>query len=109
MRYTQLDHHDADRNGRGCLHLRDQIRQRVSQPAQRRHQAADESAGERMAAAGQGAVVREGFGKTHADARTNAGGQADQESLPASWVAKAAAKMGASVETDPSMSPASPG
>ena len=53
-------------------------------------------------------VVGGGFGETHRDAGAHRGGQADQEGLPRVAL-KAAAKIGASVDTDPSMSPASPG
>src|ERR1017187_1531094 len=67
--HTQLDHNDADRHGGGGPEGWDQIGERVSQATQGRHQSTDETAGERMAAAGQSAVVRESFGKPHADPR----------------------------------------
>ena len=49
------------------------------------------------------------FGEAHRDAGADRGGKPDQERLPGVVVAKAAAKIGASVDTDPSISPASPG
>jgi len=58
-----------------------QIGQRVSQTAQGRHQAADDAAHPRPAAASQTAVVGQRLGETHADARAETRGEADQERL----------------------------
>ena len=81
--HAQLDDHDGDGHGGGRLDGWDQIGKRVPEPAQGRHQSADQAAGQRMAAAGQRAVIRERFGKPHADSRTDAGGHTDQKRLPA--------------------------
>ena len=91
-----------------------QERQGVEDAAAEGHQRADHAAEDRTAAARHAAVVGEGLGEAHADARPDRRRQADQKSLPTCRagpviVAKAAANSGASVETEPSIRPASPG
>ena len=106
----QFDDDNRRGHARGDPEMRNQIRQRVADAAEHRHQAADHAAQIGMSAAGQAAVVGEGFGEAHADGRAHRGRQPDQERRPVfRRVAKAAANSGASVDTEPSISPTSPG
>ena len=65
------------------MEIRDHEGQAVPQPADRRHQPADEPAHHRRAAAGQAAVVRQRLGECHRDAGAEGGGDADEEGVPA--------------------------
>ena len=88
---------------------RNQERQRMADAAKRRHQAANQAAHPRMAAAGEAAIVGERFGESHADARAHRSRHAHQKRVPRFMGGEAAAKTGASVETEPSIRPARPG
>ncbi len=81
----------------------------MSNTAERGHRSTDQAAHPRMPAPRQAPVIGKRLGKSHADARTSRGGQAHQKASSCVVVAKAAAKTGASVETEPSISPAKPG
>ena len=86
------------------------IGQGVEDAAHKGHQPADHAAQIGMAAAGQAAVVGEGLGEAHADARAHRCRQTHQERGPAVLcVANAAANKGAKVDTEPSIKPTSPG
>src|SRR5262244_3243267 len=61
------------------MKLRDEEREGVSQAANRGHEPTDQTAYPGMAAARKAAIIREGLGKSHADAGTNGRGQSHEE------------------------------
>ena len=73
--------HDGDSRGR--LNRRDQVGKRVPQAAHRRHEPQTMPRASGWPRPVKRAVIRECFGKPHADSRADAGGHADQERLPA--------------------------
>ena len=81
--HAEFDDDDADGDRRGRAVFGDQVRQRVAEAAQGGHQAADEAAGQRAAAAGEHAVVGERFGEAHADPGAEARRQADEKCVVA--------------------------
>src|ERR1041384_6711995 len=64
---TQFDHHDHNGGSHRYSEIRDQEWERVADPAESRHETANESPDPRVTATGKAAVVREGFGEAHAD------------------------------------------
>ncbi|SRR5579885_1388182 len=62
--------------------MRNEIRQRVAEAAERRHASADDAADDGSASAGERAVIGKRLGEGHRDARADRGGEPHHESLP---------------------------
>src|ERR1051326_2127973 len=106
---AQFRNHHQHGDDRRDMEIRNEEWQRVADAADHRHKPTDQAAHPGMAAAGEAAVIGERLGKSHADAGAERGCQSTRKAKCDSCRANAAAKTGASVETDPSMRPASPG
>ena len=104
----QLDRdHDAGDDQR-AVHLADHEWERVEHAAERGHRPGDHAASHRGASSGLGSSVGQGLGEAHADSRTDRRRQSDEQRRVRAE-RMAAAKIGASVERVPSISPTSPG
>src|SRR5262249_53351331 len=62
--------------------MRNEIRQSMAETADSGHDAGSETTDKGPAAAGELAVIRQGFGETHRNAGAERGGEADEESRP---------------------------
>ncbi len=107
--YTEFHDHHGYRNSHGERESAGEKWQRVSDAAERRHAAADEAAQQRMPAPGERAVVGKRLRETHADSGSERGRQSDEKSRVRGVRGKSGGNTGASVETEPSISPANPG
>src|SRR5579871_6319474 len=79
----KLNRDDGRGHGGGRTEVRNQVRQRVAEPARCRHQPADDAANPRMAAPGQRPVVGERLGKPHRDAGADRRGESYDECIVA--------------------------
>src|SRR5579863_1338898 len=78
----QFDHYDGYRGRKGNVKIADKKRQCVPQASERRHGSCDNSPEQRLAAAGERAVVGKRFGKRHGDSGTERSGEAHEKSVP---------------------------
>src|SRR5262249_62005670 len=78
----QLDEDDDGGEGGGGPEMRDEIREGMAKAADRGHDAGGEAADQRVAAAGELAIVRQALCEPHGNAGAERGGSADEEGLP---------------------------
>jgi hypothetical protein len=104
-----LNTDDGCRDGDRDLVVGDQKRQGVEDPAEERAAAGDRAADERIAPSGQIAGVRQPFGDAMLTPAPNAVASPVKNAVTGSCVASTTAKMGASVESEPSIRPLNAG
>ena len=75
----EFDSDDSVSPSERSVDVGDEERKRVEETAEKGHQAGDDSAEDRVAAAGEGSVVGEALGEGHGDSGAYGGGEADEQ------------------------------
>ena len=82
---AQFHQDDGKGDAQRDMEVRNQKRNGVPDAADRCHSTFNQTAGPRMTSTGQASVVRQGFCEAHANACTQGGRHAYQESVPATF------------------------